>query len=378
MDIKVRSYYTKAYADHIKKTPNDGKGAVSRAYGAVEKKFGKDKLNALMAYHKKNMNEQKETDMTKFIEETAAADSIEAKPSDASKAGMMAQAMTAMAVMDKSQLEQVLATMNSQNFASTIPDGTAEKNAASVAMKGAVKEDVAALFGSEELSEEFKEKTAVLFEAAVAARLAIVEAEIKEAYDEKLKTELSEAVDVLQEQIDQYLTFTANEWLKENQVAIDTSIKTQLAEDFIKGLHGLFSEHNFSVPEDQVDALEAMAEKVAALEDRLNEQMNLNMELVSVVEEYNRDEIFDEVCEGLAVTQMEKFRTLAEGVDFDNDAEVYKKKLEIIKEQYFGTKTKPTTLNEEVVIEEGTQTQTEYIDPAMAAYAKAITKTVKK
>lgn len=311
------------------------------------------------------------------IEETAAADSVEAKPSDASKAGMMAQAMTSMAAMDKSQLELVLSTMNSKNFASTIPDGTAEQNAASVAMKGAVKEDVAALFGSEELSEEFKDKTAVLFEAAVNARILVREQEIAEQYEERLTEELTSAVDVIREQIDQYLTFTAHEWLKENQVAIDNSIRTQLAENFIRGLHGLYSEHNFNVPEEQVDAVEALAEKVAELEGRLSEQINTNMELVSVLEEYNKDEVFDEVTEGLAITQIEKFRTLSEGIDFGDDADAYKRKLEIVKENYFGTKTKPSTLNEEVIISEET-TETKIADPTMARYAEAISRTVKR
>lgn len=312
------------------------------------------------------------------IEETAAADSVEAQPSDASKAGMMAQAMTAMAVMDKSQLELVLSTMNSKNFASTIPDGTAEQNAASVAMKGAVKEDVENLFGSEELSEEFKEKTAVLFEAAVNARVLVREQEIAEQYEEALTEELATAVDTIREQIDQYLTFTAHEWLKENQVAIDTSIRSELAENFIRGLHGLYSEHNFNVPEEQVDAVEALAEKVADLEGRLSEQINTNMELVSVLEEYNKDEIFDEVSEGLAVTQIEKFRTLSEGVDFGDDADVYKRKLEIVKEQYFGAKkTKPSTLNEEVITEEADVSE-KITDPTMELYARAISRNVKK
>lgn len=313
------------------------------------------------------------------IEETAAADSITAKPSDASKAGMMAQAVNMMAAMDKSQIDQVFAIMNSKEFAASIPDGTAQKNAASVAMKGAIKEDVAALFGSEELSEEFKEKTAVLFEAAVAARVGILEQEIREQFDSKLETELANATEILQEQIDSYLTFTAHEWLKENQVAIDKSIKGQLAEDFIKGLHGLFAEHSFNVPEEQVDALEAMAEKVADLESKLNEQININMELVSVVEEYNKDEVFDEVCEGLAATQIDRFRTLSESVDFEADADAYKKKLEIIKENYFGVKAKPSTLNEEVEIEEpAAKTVTEEIDPQIASYMAAISKTIKK
>lgn len=210
------------------------------------------------------------------------------------------------------------------------------------------------------------------------ARVLVREQEIAEQYEEALTEELATAVDTIREQIDQYLTFTAHEWLKENQVAIDTSIRSELAENFIRGLHGLYSEHNFNVPEEQVDAVEALAEKVADLEGRLSEQINTNMELVSVLEEYNKDEIFDEVSEGLAVTQIEKFRTLSEGVDFGDDADVYKRKLEIVKEQYFGAKkTKPSTLNEEVITEEADVSE-KITDPTMELYARAISRNVKK
>jgi hypothetical protein len=346
------------------------KGAKRKAYHAILK--GRQKSD-----EPETKNEEREDEMAKKkIEETAASDTIVAQPSDASKASMMAQAVTAMAVMDKSQLDQVLATMNSKNFASSIPDGTAEKNAASVAMKGAVKEDVAELFGSEELSEEFKEKTAVLFEAAVNARVGIIEEEIKEAYAAQLTEELAEAVDIIQEQVNAYLTHAANEWLKENQVAIDKSIRTQLAENLINSLSAVFAEHNIVIPEGQEDVVEQMAEEIAALESKLNEQINTNLELVSVLEDYNKDEVFDEVAEGLAVTQVEKFRTLAEGVDFENDADAFKKKLEIIKENYFGVKTKPTTLNEEVEIVESADTK--IVDPVVARYHQAIARTVKK
>lgn len=133
---------------------------------------------------------------------TSAASSIEAKPSDASKSGMMAQAMTSMAAMDKSQLDQVLAMMNSKQFASTIPDDAAAKNAASVAMKGAVKEDVTELFAGEQLSEEFKEKTAVLFEAAVNAKVIAEVVRIEEEYETKLEEEVAQVTDTLTEQID--------------------------------------------------------------------------------------------------------------------------------------------------------------------------------
>lgn len=337
------------------------------------------------SYHNtKEGNKMKKKKVTEEVMEeamegdnTSAASSIEAKPSDASKSAMMAQAMTSMAAMDKSQLDQVLAMMNSKQFASTIPDDAAAKNAASVAMKGAVKEDVAELFAGEQLSEEFKEKTAVLFEAAVNAKVIAEVARIEEEYETKLEEEVAQVTDTLTEQIDHYMSYVAQNWLEENQVAIDNSLRNELAEDFIMGLRNLFAEHYVQFPDEQVDAVEALAEKVEELEARLNEQLEKNIELSAIAEERNKEKIFAEVSEGLALTQVDKFKTLTEGVEFENNPDNYKKKLEIVKEKYFGIKQAPSTLNEEV--EEPTATQeVKYLEPQIANYAKAISRTIKK
>lgn len=347
-------------------------------------KGGKSRQAIEESYHnkkgKEKMPTKKKPEVTEEAMEgdnTSAASSIEAKPSDASKSAMMAQAITSMAAMDKSQLDQVLAMMNSKQFASTIPDDAAAKNAASVAMKGAVKEDVAELFAGEQLSEEFKEKTAVLFEAAVNAKVIAEVARIEEEYETKLEEEVEQVTENLTEQIDHYMSYVAQNWLEENQVAIDTSLRNELAEDFIMGLRNLFAEHYVQFPEEQVDAVEALAEKVEELEARLNEQLEKNIEMSAIVEERNKEKIFAEVSEGLALTQVDKFKTLTEGVEFENNPDNYKKKLEIVKEKYFGIKQAPSTLNEEV--EEPTTTQeVKYLEPQIANYAKAISRTIKK
>lgn len=347
-------------------------------------KGGKSRQAIEESYHnkkgKEKMPTKKKPEVTEEAMEgdnTSAASSIEAKPSDASKSAMMAQAITSMASMDKSQLDQVLAMMNSKQFASTIPDDAAAKNAASVAMKGAVKEDVAELFAGEQLSEEFKEKTAVLFEAAVNAKVIAEVARIEEEYETKLEEEVEQVTENLTEQIDHYMSYVAQNWLEENQVAIDTSLRNELAEDFIMGLRNLFAEHYVQFPEEQVDAVEALAEKVEELEARLNEQLEKNIEMSAIVEERNKEKIFAEVSEGLALTQVDKFKTLTEGVEFENNPDNYKKKLEIVKEKYFGIKQAPSTLNEEV--EEPTTTQeVKYLEPQIANYAKAISRTIKK
>lgn len=315
-----------------------------------------------------------------IAEETPASDTIEAKPSDASRSAMMAQAMTKMASMDKSQLEAVLAQIGHE--ADNIADGTADKNRQSIAAKGAVdqavKEDVAELFGSEQLSEQFKEKTAVLFESAVSARVLAETAKIEEQYQQKLEQEVAEVTQSLSEQIDHYLSYVAEQWVKQNEVAIESSLKSDLTENFIRGLQHLFAEHYVQIPDEQVDVVESLVERIDQLEDELNEQISTNIELSEAIEGYGKQEVFNEVANGLALTQVDKFTKLSETVEY-GDAETYKKKLEIIKEHHFGVKTKPTTLNEQVEQpEDNSQPEVRYTSPAIENYAKAISRTIKK
>jgi len=322
-------------------------------------------------------NAEVDSSVDKTIEETAASDSIEMQPSDASRASMMAQATTQMATMDKSMLAQVLAMMNSKEFAKNIPDDAADRNRQSVSMKGAMKEDVAELFDGEQLSEKFKEKTAVLFEAAVTARVNQIEVELKEKFDSDLEHQVGEITEKLSEQIDQYLSYVAEQWVKENEIAIESSLRNEMTESFIVGLKDLFEQHYIQFPEDKVDVVEALAEKVDNLEEQLNDQINANLELVEAVHEYSKKQLLDEASEGLALSQVDKFHTLAESVDFDYDEEAYKNKLNIIKEKYFGAKAKPSTLFESVEIEK-TKSEPVYLEPQIASYAKAISRTLKK
>ena len=241
----------------------------------------------------------------------------------------------------------------------------------------AMKEDVSELFGSEELTEEFKEKTAVLFEAAVNARVIAETTRIEEEYEVKLHEEVEAVTETLKEQIDQYLSYCAEQWLADNKVAIESSLRNEITEQFIAGLHNLFQENYMSVPEEQTDVVEALAEKVAELEDKLNDQIKDNIELTDVLEQYTKEEILDEVSEGLALTQVEKLRTLSEGVDFDS-VDSYKKKLEIIKENYFKKNTVKTTLTEENDSTDEPGREVVYTDPSIRSYAQAISRTIKK
>jgi hypothetical protein len=167
--------------------------------------------------------------------------------------------------------------------------------------------------------------------------------------------------------------------MEENEVAIESTLRNELMEEFIDGLQGLFAEHYISVPQDKVDVLEALAEKVEALESKLDETINENTELKAVVAEVEKNEIFESLCEGLALSQVEKFKALAEGIDFDGDVETYGKKLSFVKENYFNSKKSVVSSNiEEETFETDEASATVSIDPVVNRYVQAITKTVKK
>ena len=332
-------------------------------------------------------------DKEEMKEETAAAETLDTKPSyaaDSSKTAMMSTMVNAMAGMNQQDLShfltQALDLIGKE--AENIPDDAADNNRASVAMKGdakaamlpfnqAVKEDVSELFGSEELSEAFQEKAATLFEAAVHARVNQHLVELEEQFELKLEEQYEELTEQLTEQLDDYVSYVAEEWAKENEVAIESSLKNEFSESFIYGLRNLFEQHYVQFPEEQTDVVSALAEKVEELENELNEQVNANIELVEMLQDQTKEDIFDEVSEGLALTQVDKFRTLAESVDSDMDDETYRRKLEIIKENYFGIQAQPSTLYEEVEIEEEAE-KPSFSTPHIANYAKAISKTTKR
>lgn len=313
-------------------------------------------------------------------EDTAAAKTIQTGY-DNSRAAMMANAMNVMSSMNKDDLsnwlEQALSMANSKYLAKDIPDSAAAQNAATIQMKGAVKEDIEELFGTEELAEEFKEKATTLFEAAVSARVIAEVARLEDEFEERLVEEVESITESLTEQVDKYLTHVAEEWVAENEVAIETGIRAELAESFINGMKDLFEQHYVTVPEDRIDAVDALAEQIEELEQALNEQVNANIELAAILEGYGKEDLFDEISEGLAASQVEKFRTLTEGIDYEGDDDKYKRKLEIIREKYFGVKpSSKDVLNEEY--EEDEEDHKVYLDESVKHYADIISQSSKK
>ena len=240
--------------------------------------------------------------------------------------------------------------------------------------KNLKKEDFAALFDNVDISEESLSAIADMFEIAVAIKTA----EIEEAYAAALDEEVESIHAELTEQVDQYLSFVASEWLTENEVAVESSLKNELTEEFIDGLKNLFAEHYIDVPSDKVDVLESLALKVEELEDRLNEEMGVKIELVNELNRHAMKEAFADVSEGLVLTQVEKFRTIAENLEFTGDVNSYTTKLQTIRENYFSGKKSATSniLTEEF---EGDDSSTApAVHGEMSKYVTAISRTLKK
>lgn len=248
------------------------------------------------------------------------------------------------------------------------------QNKASIAMK----EDMEAMFAGEELSEQFKEKATTFFEAAVHARVQERIERLEEEYEAKLTESLTEFTEDITTKINEYMDYVVEEWFEENEVAIDSALRSEIAEDFITGLKNLFTEHYIDIPEDKVNVVEELAAQVEELQTRLNSSIEEQIELRKVIDEQTRELVFSEVAEGLVATQIDKLKTLSEGVEFV-DADSFKSKLETLKEGYFSHK-KPSQLivESEIDAAEPQEPSQAPVAPEVARYVTAISRTVKK
>jgi len=235
-----------------------------------------------------------------------------------------------------------------------------------------VSADVDALVKDEDLSEEFKSKAATIFEAAVNSKVKEAKKKMHAGYEEKLKEESEKAKSELVEKVDSYLAYGVEEWMKENELALERGIKGEIAEDFISGMKKLFEEHYISVPDEKYDVLEDQASKIESLEKKLNEEIEKNVELNKVKSEKNRALIVKDMSEDLADTAKEKFNKLAEEVEYTNE-EDFVAKVKTIKESYFGAKKEASSDIDDVAV--GESTENVDLSKSMAAYTAAITKT---
>ena len=244
--------------------------------------------------------------------------------------------------------------------------------------KEKMKEDMDALLSGENLSEEFVTKATTIFEAAVIARAEEVIEEAQELMMQQFEEAVEEVKEDLASKIDDYLNYMVEEWIKENELAINKGLRAEIVEDFITGLKGLFEEHYIDIPEDKVNVVEELTDKVTDLEEALNEQIATAIELKKELNEHKKTEAIYTACEGLTQTQVEKMKSLAEGVEFSTEEE-FGTKLSTLKESYFKSDVKVADQSalDEVLIEEEEKKSTSG-DPMMDQYVQSISKTLIK
>jgi len=318
-----------------------------------------------------------EASPTKIKEPLAAGDQVDHEGEELEESRMtkemmkaeMQQKMESMKAQDLKAAYEAMCGEMEKKEEESVDESTLEDRLATVD----VSEDVSALTAGEELSEEFQEKAATIFEAAVKSKIRSEVARIESAKQQEVAEEVETVKSELTEKVDAYLTYVVEEWMKENEIAIERGLKGEIAEDFISGLKSLFEEHYIDVPDEKYDILGSQSEQIDVLESKLNEQIEKTAELKKQNNELVRESVFADISSDLADTEVEKFKGLAEDVEF-TDADAFKAKLDTLKESYF---PKATTIAESVDSETD---DSEAFDTtgAMAAYMAAISKNVKR
>ena len=241
-----------------------------------------------------------------------------------------------------------------------------------------IEADVQALLEGEELSEEFEEKARTIFEAAIVSKVETIKEQLITSYQEALVEEVVAIKEELNERVDSYLEYVADEWFSENALAVENGLKSEVTESFLDGIKSLFEEHYVSIPEEKYDVLESMVDKLDEMEGKLNEQIERNVALNRRLAESSADGIFATVAEGLADTQKEKLATLAENVEFESEAD-YREKLTTLRGSYFpesaSTPSTSENLSEEVSTDE---VISEEVSPMMQAYLQTLSRAAKK
>jgi hypothetical protein len=234
-----------------------------------------------------------------------------------------------------------------------------------------VDEDVEAIISTDEveLSEEFKERAKVVFESALRSRVKEINEALEQKYEQALIEEVEEIKSALTERVDSYLEYVADEWISENQLSVEQGLKEELSESFMSGLKNLFEEHYVSIPEEKYDVLNSMVDKLDEMETKLNEQIEKNISLNKRLAESVADGIFDEISEGLALSQKDKLASLAESVEFGSENE-YREKLVTLRESYFPTRVAQQAKTE--TLTEGAEVAPEYTSDSMNAYLKTL------
>jgi HAMP domain-containing protein len=331
---------------------------------------------------------------------TPAANSLRpgGAPGD-TKSETLATFTQMLAQLGKEDLSKLFNDVQSQYGPNKVPGGAEDKSAANRATldmkpsaavgKGAWKEDIDAMFG-DDLNEDFREKAETIFEAALNTRTAIevtrleeefetYAQELEEAFNVQLEEATQEVLESVTEKLDQYLDYCIENWMNDNALAIENSLRADIAENFLEALRNVFAEHYITIPDEKIDLVAEMKAELEELKSKLNETVDEKIALQSVIEEATKEATVEEVAEGLAETQIEKLRTLAEGIEYTG-ADAYRKKLEIVKEQYFKVPSKTAStglITEEIDGSDGNSIETNYTAPGMNMYVEAIAKSIK-
>lgn len=245
-------------------------------------------------------------------------------------------------------------------------------------LKVDVSEDVSALVNGEELSEEFKTKAAVIFEAAVVTRVKQELAKLEEEFDTRLAEQVEVVKEGLIEKVDGYLNYVVEQWMTDNELALEHGMKTEILESFVTSLKGVFEQHYIDVPEEKYDLVGDLSERVEEVSSMLDEQVAANVELTKQINEMKRTSAIKEASDGMTDIDSEKFSALAEELSYE-DAKTFKSKLHTIKENYFGKKAAAPVVTSVVTdapveLKEETVVKTAEADPRMAAYLRALGK----
>ena len=240
-----------------------------------------------------------------------------------------------------------------------------------------IEADINALVEGEDLSEDFKAKAATIFEAAINSKVQEISEQITAQYEEKLVEEIASIKEELKDRVDSYLEYVADEWVQENELAVQSGLKEEMTESFISGMKSLFEEHYVTIPEEKYDVIESMVDKLDEMEGKLNEQIEKNIALNKRLAESVSDVVFAEVTEGLAQTQKDKLASLVENVEFESE-EAYREKLGTLRESYFPTQKAQRSATENLTEEAGSPVETITHSPSMEAYLKTLSRVSKK
>jgi len=343
-------------------TPNDGKKKVAKPLAAGDSVEVKDDQEVISETDKEETSEMSKMEM-----------------------------MTAMKDMTKEMkdmdMEMVKATYDKMKemMSKEMKDMTSEEDKEKEALQKEaveqriksidVQEHVEALMSGEgDLSDDFKKKAATVFESAVKSKVRDEVTRLQENYDNEIEQGIKSNKSELTEKVDTYMNYVVEEWMKENELAVERGLKGEIAEDFIAGLKQLFEDHYVDIPDDKYDVLQAQSDKIAELEEKVNKTLDESIEFKKSNDDLTRNKVISEMVSDLADTEIEKFKGLTEDVDFGNE-EDFKGKLETLKESYFPRTIKETTENIDNV-ETGPAQDIDVTD-SMAAYSKAIGTAVK-